>query len=169
MCYLTQLVLMVILSIFSLVLYFYIQHVIFLNPDNRLSEMSEQVKKRNLHEIQENNERETERRVAFLLWSSDKKLIKITPKKDYIQTILTTLSLRCLEGKTQTSQEVNGHAYRVMNVKNEGYIKDKDVSTIQLVLNVDPETQTLEHLAFPSNHFSFYWTASFACSWPVFS
>ncbi|MGB8270986.1 MAG: sensor histidine kinase, partial [Priestia megaterium] len=49
-------VLMAILSIFSLVLYFYIQHVIFLNPDNRLSEMSEQVKKRNLHEIQENNE-----------------------------------------------------------------------------------------------------------------
>ena len=48
-------VLMVILSIFSLVLYFYMQHVIFLNPDNRLSEMSEQVKKRNLHEIQENN------------------------------------------------------------------------------------------------------------------
>ena len=35
-----------------------------------------------------------------------------------------------------------------MNVKNEGYIKDQDVSTIQLVLNVDPETQTLEHLAF---------------------
>lgn len=43
-------VLMVILSIFSLVLYVYMQHVIFLNPDNRLSEMSEQVK-RNLHEI----------------------------------------------------------------------------------------------------------------------
>lgn len=38
-------VLMVILSIFSLVLYVYMQHVIFLNPDNRLSEMSEQVKK----------------------------------------------------------------------------------------------------------------------------
>lgn len=35
-----------------------------------------------------------------------------------------------------------------MNVKNEGYIKDQDVSTIQLVLNVDSETQTLEHLAF---------------------
>ena len=41
-------VLMVILSIFSLVLYFYMQHVIFLNPDNRLSEMSEQVKKKKL-------------------------------------------------------------------------------------------------------------------------
>lgn len=60
------------------------QHLIFLNPDNRLSEMSEQIKKRNLHEIQENNERETERRVAFLLWSSDKKLIKITDRKSVV-------------------------------------------------------------------------------------
>ncbi|MED3854464.1 HAMP domain-containing sensor histidine kinase [Priestia megaterium] len=141
-------VLMVILSIFSLVLYVYMQHVIFLNPDNRLSEMSEQVKKRNLHEIQENNERETERRVAFLLWSSDKKLIKITPKKGLYTNDIDDFKPALSEGKTQTSQEVNGHAYRVMNVKNEGYIKDQDVSTIQFVLNVDPETQTLEHLAF---------------------
>ncbi|WP_368895548.1 histidine kinase dimerization/phospho-acceptor domain-containing protein, partial [Priestia megaterium] len=141
-------VLMVILSIFSVVLYFYMQHLIFLNPDNRLSEMSEQVKKRNLHEIQENNERETERRVAFLLWSSDKKLIKITPKKGLYTNDIDDFKPALSEGKIQTSQEVNGHAYRVMNVKNEGYIKDQDVSTIQLVLNVDPETQTLEHLAF---------------------
>ncbi|MDR7246632.1 sensor histidine kinase [Priestia megaterium] len=110
--------------------------------------MSEQVKKRNLHEIQENNERETERRVAFLLWSSDKKLIKITPKKGLYTNDIDDFKPALSEGKTQTSQEVNGHAYRVMNVKNEGYIKDQDVSTIQLVLNVDPETQTLEHLAF---------------------
>ena len=122
----------------------------FLSIDEKLINKQDILNQTGGREIPEDDERETERRVVYLFWSTKGELLKVYPgtEDEYFSNVSPQLSPHT-HYKEWQNVKLTGSNYRVLTMKPQGEplnINHRKVQFIQLVYNIDPEVDLLKDM-----------------------
>lgn len=127
-------------------LYLFMYKNSYSSIDSKLSLKSENIIHNPKQEIPEENERESDRKVSYLYWDGNGKLVKYYPKQAFFKRDLNYFTPKHHKEEFRT-QIIEGHSYRILTIKtHEIQLGKIDISTIQLVYNIDPEVEMLKML-----------------------
>ncbi|KSU83159.1 His Kinase A (phospho-acceptor) domain-containing protein [Fictibacillus enclensis] len=144
-------VLVLVLCVFSSVIYGYMHYVVYHNIDDKLHNIAGKLKKEGYKEVDsEHKEEREERKVSYLLWDKNGAFVKSFPDHTAFQTDLAGFKPSTSDRHVLWNNESNEHTYRALDIN----VKDKlpksvskaDIEHLQLVLNIDPEVYMLKNL-----------------------
>ncbi|NHM33080.1 sensor histidine kinase [Neobacillus terrae] len=141
------LVFFLILSILGISLYLYMHKVSFNTIDDKLRHKERFLLHNTNDEFTDENERESERKVSYLFWGKDGKILFSDPKNAFFKNEISSLTPKIKDKKIRT-QTVNGHSYRILTHPIQGHeLKSYPAAGyVQLVYNIDPEVSVLQKL-----------------------
>jgi two-component system, OmpR family, sensor histidine kinase CiaH len=140
------LVFFLILSLLGCSLYVYMYRTSYSSIEDQLSEKANVIKQNDMDDFPKKNERESERRVAYLFWGNHSELIKKYPENAFFQRDIAHLSPNKHQ-KALRTQTIEGQPYRVLTMNVHGRkLNDEPVKFIQLVYNIEPEVHMLRNL-----------------------
>jgi signal transduction histidine kinase len=113
--------------------------------EDRLLEKANTIMFNDMDDLQEKNERESERRVAYLFWDNQSNLIKKYPENAFFKRDIPYFSPNNL--KRWRTQTIEGQPYRILTMKVHGKkLNNVPVKVIQLIYNIEPEVHMLRNL-----------------------
>jgi two-component system, OmpR family, sensor histidine kinase CiaH len=134
-----------ILSFLGFILYFYMYRTSYSSIEDRLLEKANTIMFNDMDDLQEKNERESERRVAYLFWDNQSNLIKNYPENAFFKRDIPYFSPNNL--KRWRTQTIEGQPYRILTMKVHGKkLNNVPVKVIQLIYNIEPEVHMLRNL-----------------------
>lgn len=141
------LVFFIILSALGIVLYLYMYRTTLSTIDDRLTQKEQSLIQNKGRAVQEENERESERKVSYLYWDKKGKLIKSSPNQSFYQNDISDLAPEKHQQGLRT-EVVRGHSYRILTLKGDEISQStvKQAKNIELVYNIDPEATLLKNL-----------------------
>ncbi|UNL85200.1 sensor histidine kinase [Priestia koreensis] len=136
----------IILTVLSVVLYVYMQHLVFRTVDEKLNNAMDKVREGEFHELMERHEREpeTERKIAYIFWNESGEVANVLPKS--VENEKEMKYFKPSKGNRVETQEILGHSYRVVTVPSIAFSDQSEVKKVGLVLNIDSEKLILHHL-----------------------
>ncbi|WP_339063015.1 hypothetical protein [Tepidibacillus marianensis] len=145
------LIFFVILCAFGFVLYLYMDHLVYADVNNKLLDSATKILQGDFQEIREEHDRSTERRIVYLFWDKNGQLLDIYPKNIPISSDLIQPKDVTIKGQLINNQTIASHTYRILtlNVHDKNileYYTKIPVESIQLIINIDPETSVLRTL-----------------------
>jgi two-component system sensor histidine kinase CiaH len=133
-----------ILCIFGLSLYVYMYRSTYISIDEKLNEKAAAITAHSGKEIPEENEHETERRIAYLFWGQNRTLLRSYPNNVFLQKDLSIIYTREHDKKPQTVT-IKGQYYRFVSIQTHDLkVNNKPIKLIQLLYNIDPEVNLLK-------------------------
>ncbi|MCQ6280544.1 cell wall metabolism sensor histidine kinase WalK [Bacillus sp. EB600] len=133
-----------ILCIFGLSLYVYMYRSTYISIDEKLNEKAVAITAHSGKEIPEENEHETERRIAYLFWGQNRTLLRSYPNNVFLQKNLSKIYTREHDKKPQTVT-IKGQYYRIVSIQTHDLkVNKKPIKLIQLLYNIDPEVNLLK-------------------------
>ncbi|WP_416825887.1 sensor histidine kinase [Ectobacillus polymachus] len=147
---LNTIVLFFVFCIFSLVLYGYMNHIVMTDVSDKLRTMCDEMQHEGIDKVisEHDQMRESERSIGYLLWGANDHYIKAIPEKAVFANDLDDLKPSKYNNQTVVKRVINGHTYAILNIP-ASTIKEANagtVKTLQLVLNIDTETNMLGRL-----------------------
>lgn len=136
-----------ILSILGISLYLYMHKISFATIDDKLRHKEDFLLHNSNDEFTDENERESERKVSYLLWGNNGNFLFSEPKNAFLKNEISSLMPKVKDKKIHT-QTVNGHSYRILTHHIQGQeLKSYPAAVnVQLVYNIDPEVSVLQRL-----------------------
>lgn len=136
----------VILSIFSIAIYLYMNHTTYAPIDQKLKEVGTALIHSHEHVAPDEHERESDRKISYLLIGKNDKVLEIHPQNAFTKKDLLHHELRD-EKKAVQTETIEGHSYRILTMKVQNYkFEGELVKFVQLIYNIDPEVLLLQHL-----------------------
>lgn len=133
-----------ILCIFGLSLYGYMYRKTYFSIDDNLIQKATIISQNKGKELPDANERETERRVDYLFWGQNKKMLRSYPNNFFSKTDLSKIYKHNYDKKPQTVI-IGGRHYRILSIQiHGGTVNNKPIKLIQLLYNIDPEVNLLK-------------------------
>lgn len=131
-----------------MILYIYMYHISYLSIDDKLTQKAAILTKNGGKVIPEDNDRDTERRVAYLFFGTKGKLLMSYPQKAFTKKDLKHPELKEHE-KNIHNVKIEGHSYRILTMLPQNIVVDKErVENISLIYNIDPEADILKDMLF---------------------
>ncbi|HDX9577355.1 TPA: HAMP domain-containing histidine kinase [Bacillus pseudomycoides] len=141
-----------ILCIFGIVLYVYMNHIIYSEIDSKLSSVSKEIQQEGMKRVvkEHDSKREAERKIVYLVWDENGHFVKSIPENAVFSNDINDFSPSRFQENKLWTQTINKHSYRILKFEPpSSYIKDigiKSAHTIEIVLNIDPEVTMLQNL-----------------------
>lgn len=137
----------IILNGFGATLYFYMEHRMYKQVDERLQLVAERLQRDPSRYLSRPKviERESGRRIVFVLWDNDTGQVRLQVPENFIYPE----DLQKFRPETTTHSEqtvtIDSFSYRVYTIPEKN---DSSNYTIQLIYNLQPEVEMLENLFF---------------------
>lgn len=148
--FLNTIVLFFVFCAFGFVLYIYMQHIVMRDLTDKLTSMREEVQQEGIDKIisEHDQKRESERSIVYLLWGENDQFIKAIPEKAVFPNDLDDLKPSQYADLAVVNRKINEHTYAILSVPTSSIKEqsDKPVKYIQLILNIDTETNVLGRL-----------------------
>lgn len=141
-----------ILCIFGIILYMYMNHIIYAQIDSKLYSVSKEIQQEGMNHIikEHDSKREAERKIVYLIWDKNGQFIKSIPENAIFSVDIDAFSPSRFQDNKLRTQTINNHSYRILKFESSSsYIKDigiKSAHTIEIVLNIDTEVTILQNL-----------------------
>ncbi|HDX9588010.1 TPA: HAMP domain-containing histidine kinase [Bacillus pseudomycoides] len=141
-----------ILCIFGVVLYVYMNHIIYKEVDSKLNSVSEEIQQEGMKHVvlEHESRRELERKIVYLIWDENGHFIKSIPENAVFSNDINDFSPSRFYDNKLWTQTINKHSYRILKFEPpSSYLEDigiKSAHTIEIVLNIDPEVTMLQNL-----------------------
>ncbi|WP_028401957.1 ATP-binding protein [Ectobacillus panaciterrae] len=142
----------IVLCTFGIILYLYMNHLVYANTDTKLYSIAKGIQQEGIDGIirEHDSKREAERKVVYLLWDESENFIKSIPENAVFSVDIADFSPSRFQDKKIWTQTIHKHVYRILKIHTDPfYLKEsntKSVRTIELVLNTDPEAALLQNL-----------------------
>lgn len=144
-----SLVFFFILIALSMSLYIYMYHITFLSIDNKLTQKAQLLTEKNGKVVPDDSDQDnTERRVVYLFFGNEDKLIVSYPQQVFFHEDLEHSEPK--EHKNEFHNvSIKGHSYRILTIEpHEMSVNGKHIQFIQLVYNIDPETDLMKDMLY---------------------
>ncbi|MGG0277314.1 sensor histidine kinase [Bacillus rhizoplanae] len=141
-----------ILCVFGVVLYVYMNHFIYTEIDSKLASVSEEIQQEGMKHVVKEHEskRESERKTVYLVWDENGHFIKSIPENAVFSSDINDFSPSRFQDNKIWTQTINKHSYRILKFEPpSSYLEDigmKSAHTVEIVLNIDPEVTILQNL-----------------------
>ncbi|PEB51926.1 two-component sensor histidine kinase [Bacillus pseudomycoides] len=138
-----------ILCVFGVILYVYMNHIIYKEIDSKLYNVSKEIQHEGMNRIikEHDSKRESERKIAYLIWDRNDQFIKSIPENAIFSTDINDFSPSQFQDNKLWTQTINNHSYRILKVESSSsYLKNISAHTIEIVLNIDTEVTILQNL-----------------------
>ncbi|WJE23172.1 sensor histidine kinase [Bacillus cereus] len=141
-----------ILCIFGIILYMYMNHIIYAQIDSKLYSVSKEIQQEGMNHIikEHDSKRESERKIVYLIWNKNGQFIKSIPENAIFSADINDFSPSRFQDNKLWTQTINKHSYRILKFESpSSYLKAigvKSAPTIEIVLNVDTEVAILQNL-----------------------
>ncbi|PEA53930.1 two-component sensor histidine kinase [Bacillus pseudomycoides] len=149
---LNTIVFSLILCVFGVVLYVYMNHVIYAEVDSKLNSVSKEIQQEGMKRVvkEHDSKRESERKIVYLVWDEKGHFVKSIPENAVFSNDINAFSPTRFQDNKLWTQTINKHSYRILKFKPpSSYLEDigiKSAHTIEIVLNIDPEVTMLQNL-----------------------
>ncbi|MGG2065601.1 sensor histidine kinase [Bacillus sp. S14(2024)] len=141
-----------ILCVFGVVLYVYMNHFIYTEIDSKLASVSEEIQQEGMKHVLKEHEskRESERKTVYLVWDENGHFIKSIPENAVFSNDINDFSPSRFQDNKLWTQTINKHSYRILKFEPPSrYLEDigmKSAHTVEIVLNIDSEVTILQNL-----------------------
>ncbi|MGF9966881.1 sensor histidine kinase [Bacillus rhizoplanae] len=141
-----------ILCVFGVVLYVYMNHFIYTEIDSKLAGVSEEIQQEGMKHVLKEHEskRESERKTVYLVWDENGHFIESIPKNAVFSNDINDFSPSRFQDNKLWTQTINKHSYRILKFEPpSNYLEDigmKSAHTVEIVLNIDSEVTILQNL-----------------------
>ncbi|MFD0771823.1 sensor histidine kinase [Bacillus sp. CGMCC 1.60114] len=141
-----------ILCVFGVVLYVYMNHFIYTEIDSKLAGVSEEIQQEGMKHVLKEHEskRESERKTVYLVWDENGHFIKSIPENAVFSNDINDFSPSRFQDNKLWTQTINKHSYRILKFEPpSSYLEDigmKSAHTVEIVLNIDSEVTILQNL-----------------------
>lgn len=141
-----------ILCAFGVVLYVYMNHIIYTEIDSKLNSISKEIQQEGMRHVvkEHDSKRESERKIVYLVWDENGHFLKSIPENAIFSNDINDFSPSRFQAKNLWTQKINKHSYRILKFEpSSSYLEDigiKSAHTIEIVLNIDPEVTMLQTL-----------------------
>ena len=140
------LVFFLLFNILGISMYGYMKRITFVTIDENLTSKASNFRQNPSKEILEESGREADRRISYLTWNKNNRLVKSYPEKAFFQKDFAFFSPAKNPKKPWTVKIAN-HSYRVLTIKTPDAVVDqKIINKIQLIYNIDPEVYMFRNL-----------------------
>ncbi|PFA58603.1 sensor histidine kinase [Bacillus sp. AFS015896] len=149
---LNTIVFSLILCVFGIVLYVYMNHIIYAEIDSKLKSMSNEIQQEGMKHVvlEHESRRESERKIVYLVWDKKGNFVKSIPENAVFSNDINAFSPTRSQNNKLWTQTINKHSYRILKFEpSSSYLEDigiKPAHTIEIVLNIDPEVTMLQTL-----------------------
>ncbi|MFD3449660.1 sensor histidine kinase [Microbacteriaceae bacterium 4G12] len=141
-----------ILCVFGVVLYVYMNHIIHMDIDSKLYSKSEEIQQEGIKHVirEQNSKHDAERKMVYLFWDENGHFIKSIPDNAVASTNINDFSPSRFQGKKIWTKTIDNHSYRMLPFyASSVYFEDINLPsarTMEIVLNIDPETAMMQNL-----------------------
>ena len=149
---LNALIFFLVLCSLGVILYTYMDRSVYFSIDDRLEDTGHKAERENFREMSHDHERESERKVIYVLWDENGHLVKGVPQSEFTHSDLLKFDPVHHKADSKWNVALNGQTYRIMKIDVGGItipkISDVPIKTVGLVINIGTEINLLKHLLF---------------------